>query len=67
MRLGLQGAVVALAVLYYLSLPDHYTVQAMIRFVLYALGLHWLIACIAFSGRRIMAFGCTIKGSFSVF
>jgi hypothetical protein len=52
MRIGLQGAVSILAVLYYLSLPDHYTQQAVIRFVLYALGLHWLIACIAFSGRE---------------
>ena len=52
MRIGLQGAVLVLAVLYYLSLPDHFTQQAVIRFVLFALGLHWLIACIAFSGRE---------------
>src|SRR6202022_4235346 len=50
--MGLQGAVVVLALIYYFLQPDHYTVQALIRFVLYALGLHWLIACIAFSGRE---------------
>jgi len=48
-RVGLQGAALVVVVLYYFSLPDHFTTQAAIRFVLYALGLHWLIACIAFS------------------
>src|SRR5260221_3200623 len=51
-RMGLQGAVVVLALIYYFLQPDHYTVQALIRFVLYALGLHWLIAWISFSGRE---------------
>lgn len=49
---GLQGAVAVLTVGYYFLLPDHFTAQALIRFSLYALGLHWLIACIAFIGRR---------------
>ena len=52
LRAALQAAVMAIAVLYYLSLPDHFAQQAAIRFVLYALGLHWLIACVAFSGRE---------------
>src|SRR5260221_11667566 len=50
--MGLQGAVVVLALIYYFLQPDHYSVQALIRFFLYALGLHWLIACISFSGRE---------------
>jgi hypothetical protein len=52
LRTALQAAVVVIAVLYYLSLPDPYMQQAFIRFVLYALGLHWLIAFVAFSGRE---------------
>ena len=51
-RMGLQGAVAVLVWVYYFLQPDHFTVQALIRFVLYTLGLHWLIACIAFSGRE---------------
>lgn len=42
----LQTVAVALAVLYYALLPDHYTVQALVRFILYALGLHFFIAFI---------------------
>jgi Domain of unknown function (DUF4153) len=48
-RLSLQFPVVVFSALYYFAQPDHYTQQAVIRFFLYALGLHWLIACIAFS------------------
>ena len=51
-RAAWQAAVVAIAVLYYLSMPDHYTQQALIHFFLYALGLHWLVAFVAFSGRE---------------
>jgi hypothetical protein len=52
MKMGLQGAVVALVLIYYFLQPDHFMIQALIRFVLYALALHWLIACIGFSGRE---------------
>jgi len=48
---ALQGGVLVLSAAYYFSLPDHYTAQALMRFVLFALGLHWLVACIAFVGR----------------
>jgi len=51
-KVSLQLAVVVFAALFYFTLPDHFLQKVAIRFVLYALGLHWLIACIAFSGRE---------------
>jgi len=48
---AVQGGVLLLGAVYYFSLPDHYTAQAGMRFVLFVLGLHWLVACIAFVGR----------------
>jgi hypothetical protein len=49
---ALQGGVLLLAVAYFFSLPAHYTSQVLIRFILLALALHWLIACIGFIGRQ---------------
>ena len=45
-----QGGVLLLAAGYYFTLPAHYTSQVLIRFMLLALALHWLIACIGFIG-----------------
>jgi hypothetical protein len=55
--LALQGSVLLLSVLYYFMMPDHFEQQIIIRWVLYALGLHWLIAVIGFMGSsRINGF-----------
>ncbi|HEY4288118.1 MAG TPA: DUF4153 domain-containing protein [Puia sp.] len=51
-KISLQFAVVVFAALFYFTLPHRYTQQVSIRFALYALGLHWMIACIAFSARE---------------
>ncbi|HVU54858.1 MAG TPA: DUF4153 domain-containing protein [Puia sp.] len=54
---GGQLVVMAMVVLYYFFLPDHFETKTAIRCTLYALGLHWLIAVIAFAGSyRIEAF-----------
>jgi hypothetical protein len=54
---GIQLVVLAMVVLYYFFLPDHFEEKTAIRCTLYALGLHWLIAVIAFAGSyRIEAF-----------
>jgi len=54
---GVQLGVLALTVLYYFLMPDHFEFKTAIRWTLYALGLHWLIAVIAFAGsHRIEAF-----------
>src|SRR5260221_5641582 len=50
--MGLQGAVVVLALIYYFLQPDHYSVQALIRFFVYGVGRAWLIDCVSFSGRE---------------
>jgi len=49
---GLQAGVLALTVLYYFLMPDHFEETTVIRWVLYALGIHWLIAVIGFSGSE---------------
>jgi len=61
-RVALQGSALLLAVGYYLSLPGDYSTESLIRFILIALSLHWLIACIAFvgwgkGGRRVTGGG----------
>ena len=54
---GARLAVLGLTVLYFFLMPDHFEEKTVIRWVLYALGLHWLIAVIAFAGsHRIDAF-----------
>ncbi len=53
-RIGLQLAGILVAVVYYFFLPDHFREISVIRFMLYALGLHWLIAFIPFTGRGEM-------------
>jgi len=47
---GLQAGVLALTALYYFLMPDHFEETTVIRWVLYALGIHWLIAVIGFAG-----------------
>lgn len=49
---GVQAGVLVLTVLYYFLMPDHFEDKTVIRWVLYALGLHWLIAVIAFGGSH---------------
>ncbi|MBN9382088.1 MAG: DUF4153 domain-containing protein [Chitinophagaceae bacterium] len=50
--LGLQAFVLLLTVLYYFMMPKEEIDQRMvIRWVLFALGLHWLIAVVGFTGK----------------
>src|SRR5258708_6216269 len=48
-KILLQLAGIAVSVAYYSSLPDHFTVISNLRTILFALGLHWLIAFIPFT------------------
>ncbi len=50
----LLGAGAALAIIYYFSLPDHFMDISMLRLTLFALGMHWLIAFIPFTGSGEM-------------
>jgi hypothetical protein len=55
--LGIQIGVLALTILYYYLMPDYFQQQTVTRWVLYGLGLHWLIAVIGFTGSpRINSF-----------
>src|SRR5882757_5296459 len=55
--LGLQVIVLMLTVIYYFMMPDHMEEKTVMRWVLYALGLHWLIAVAGFMGStRINGF-----------
>jgi hypothetical protein len=56
LAVGLQAGVLIFAALYYLSLPPDYSVQMVIRTVVLALGLHWLIAVIGFGGQEVNGF-----------
>jgi hypothetical protein len=56
LAIGLQIAVLVLAGLYYWSLPPDLNGQMVIRTVVLALGLHWLIAVIGFSAREVNGF-----------
>lgn len=49
-RVILQAAGLGLILLYYFSLPGHFYEHGVIRLILYALALHWLIAVIPFLG-----------------
>src|SRR4051812_32328113 len=48
--LGLQSVILVLVVVYYFMMPDEFQKKSVIRWLLYALGLHWLIAVIGFLG-----------------
>jgi hypothetical protein len=48
--LGLQAAILVLTVVYYSLMPDDFDKKMVIRWFLYALGLHLLIAVIGFLG-----------------
>jgi hypothetical protein len=56
MAIGLQVAVVVLAEAYYWSLPSEFSVIVMLRTMLLALGLHWLIAVIGFGRNEVNGF-----------
>ena len=56
MAIGLQAVVVVLAGLYYWSLPAEFSAIMVIRTVVLALGLHWLIAVAGFGRREVNAF-----------
>ena len=53
-RAGLQTLAVILSVIYYFSLPVQYNTAALLRFELYAVALHLLIAFAPFTGRGEM-------------
>jgi len=46
----LQSVILVLVVIYYFMMPDDLQQKTVIRWFLYALGLHWLIAVIGFLG-----------------
>ncbi|HTR31739.1 MAG TPA: DUF4153 domain-containing protein [Puia sp.] len=54
--IGLQAAVLALTTLYYWSLPPDPSQYMVIRTVVLALGLHWLIAVIGFGQGEVNGF-----------
>jgi hypothetical protein len=54
--IGLQAVVVVLAGLYYWSLPSEPNVIMVIRTVVLALGLHWLVAVIGFGRNEVNGF-----------
>jgi hypothetical protein len=56
LAIGLQIAVLVLAGLYYWSLPPDVNTQMVIRTVVLALGLHWLIAVIGFGSGEVNGF-----------
>lgn len=56
LAIGLQIAVLVLAGLYYWSLPPDVNAQMVIRTVVLALGLHWLIAVIGFGAGEVNGF-----------
>ncbi|MDO6432921.1 DUF4153 domain-containing protein [Flavitalea sp. BT771] len=46
----LQSVILVLVVVYFFTMPDELQKKTVIRWVLYALGLHWMIAVIGFLG-----------------
>ena len=50
--LGIQAVVLTLTILYYFTMPDFIEEKSVIRWVLYGLGLHWLISVIGFAGTE---------------
>ncbi|HET6253403.1 MAG TPA: DUF4153 domain-containing protein [Puia sp.] len=56
LAIALQAAVLILAGLYYWSLPAEHNVQMVLRTVVLALGLHWLIAVIGFGRGEVNGF-----------
>jgi hypothetical protein len=56
LAIGLQVGVLVLAGLYYWSLPPEVNAQMVIRTVVLALGLHWLIAVIGFGSGEVNGF-----------
>jgi hypothetical protein len=56
MAIGLQAVVVVLAGLYYWSLPAEVSAIMVIRTVVLALGLHWLIAVAGFGRQEVNGF-----------
>lgn len=56
MRIGIQAAVLALTALYYWSLPPQMGETEVLRTVVLALGLHWLIAVIGFRSKEVNGF-----------